>query len=63
MRVNLAKGDLLRLKKSHPCGGDRFAVLRVGMDIRLRCERCGHEMLLPRGKVEKAIKQVVSQTV
>jgi hypothetical protein len=54
MRVNLAVGDVLRLKKSHPCGGDRFLVLRVGMDIRLRCERCGHEMLLPRAKVLKA---------
>ena len=52
VRVN----DELKLKKSHPCGGDRFAVLRVGMDFKLRCLTCGHEMMIPRQKAEKSIK-------
>ena len=51
-------GDMLTLKKSHACGGARFAVLRVGMDFRLRCETCGHEMMIPRAKAEKNIRAV-----
>ena len=52
VRVN----DELKLKKTHPCGGDRFTVLRVGMDFKLRCLTCGHEMMIPRHKAEKSIK-------
>ena len=50
---------MVKLKKPHPCGGGEFAVLRVGMDIRLRCAGCGHEVLAPRRKVEKSIKRVI----
>lgn len=51
-------GDVLELKKEHPCGSRRWLVLRVGMDFRLRCEGCGHEVMLPRSKAEKNIRQV-----
>ncbi|MBQ7218261.1 MAG: DUF951 domain-containing protein [Ruminococcus sp.] len=54
IRVN----DELTLKKPHPCGCDRFLVLRVGMDFKIRCQSCSHEMMLPRKKVEKSIKSV-----
>ena len=54
IRVN----DELTLKKPHPCGCDRFLVLRVGMDFKIRCQSCSHEMMLPRKKVEKSIKTV-----
>ncbi len=57
--MNIAVGDTLLMKKNHPCGGGRFLVLRVGMDFRLRCEHCGHEIMLPRVKAEKAVKQVL----
>ena len=57
--MKLSPGDLLQMKKSHPCGGDRFSVMRAGMDVRLRCERCGHEVLLPRAKAEKSVKRLV----
>ncbi|MCR4771880.1 MAG: DUF951 domain-containing protein [Oscillospiraceae bacterium] len=55
VRVN----DTLEMKKKHPCGSNSWTVLRVGMDFRIRCSGCGHELLLPRAKVEKGIKKVI----
>lgn len=52
-------GDRLTMKKKHPCGGDVFAVLRSGMDIRVRCETCGREVLVPRSKLERNIRSVL----
>lgn len=57
MEINV--GDTLELKKQHPCGNKRFIVLRTGMDIKIRCEKCGREMMLPRSKVEKSIKTIL----
>ncbi|MEE0784522.1 MAG: DUF951 domain-containing protein [Oscillospiraceae bacterium] len=54
IRVN----DVLLMKKAHPCGEKRWKVLRTGMDFRLRCLGCGHEVMLPRSKAEKNIRQV-----
>jgi len=51
-------GDVLELKKVHPCGSKTWSVLRVGMDFRLKCQGCGHELMLPRSKAEKAIKRI-----
>ncbi len=56
--MKISAGDTLVMKKQHPCGCARFTVLRVGMDFRLRCEGCGHEIMLPRTKAEKSIKEV-----
>ena len=55
IRVN----DVLVMKKNHPCGCNSFFVLRSGMDFKLKCEKCGHEIMIPRSKAEKSIKQVV----
>ena len=55
IRVN----DVLELKKEHPCGSRRWQVLGVGMDFRLRCMGCGHELMIPRSKAEKSIKKVI----
>lgn len=57
MELNLH--NILELKKEHPCGSKSWEVLRVGMDIKLRCLGCNHEMMLPRRKVEKSIKRIV----
>ena len=57
--MDIHVGDVLELKKEHPCGGRRWLVLRVGMDFKLRCEGCGHELMLPRSKAEKSIKRVL----
>lgn len=56
--MDIRVGDVLTMKKSHPCGGARFCVLRIGMDFRLRCETCGHEMMIPRVRAEKNIRAV-----
>ena len=53
--------DMVELKKEHPCGSRRWEVMRVGMDIKLRCLGCGHEVTAPRRKVEKSIKRIVTE--
>ena len=57
MDINV--GDVLNMKKSHPCGSATMKVLRVGADFKLRCEGCGHEFMVPRSKCEKKIKKVI----
>ena len=51
------------MKKEHPCGSKQWYVMRTGMDFRLRCEGCGHEVLLPRSKAEKNIRQILRDGV
>ena len=53
--------DKVELKKQHPCGSNPWEVLRVGMDIKLRCTGCGHELMLPRRKVEKSIRKIITE--
>lgn len=50
--------DILVMKKTHPCGSDRWLVLRTGADIRMRCLGCGHELMTPRFKIEKNIRAI-----
>ena len=57
--MNVNVGDILVMKKNHPCGGNRFLVLRSGMDFKIRCEKCGHEVMVARSKAEKNIKQII----
>ena len=56
--IKLDVGDTLEMKKQHPCGAKLFTVLRVGSDIRIRCQNCGHDVTVPREKLEKNIKKV-----
>lgn len=56
--MDVAVGDIIYTKKQHPCGGNVFDVLRVGMDFKIKCQRCGHEIMLPRAKIEKNIKTI-----
>ena len=51
--MDIRLGDILVMKKPHPCGEKKWLVLRTGMDFRLRCTGCGHEVMLPRSKAEK----------
>ena len=51
-------GDLLELKKKHPCGSSVFEVLRTGSDVRVVCAGCGRDLVLPREKLEKAIRKI-----
>ena len=59
MPLDIRLGDKLIMKKPHPCGGKSFLVLRTGMDIKFRCETCGREVMVPRKKVEKHIRQII----
>lgn len=59
--MDVQVGDILEMKKSHPCGEKKFWVLRSGMDFRLRCVNCGREFLIPRVKAEKNIKKVIRE--
>ena len=56
--MDIHVGDILQMKKPHPCGENRFAVLRVGMDFKLRCMGCSHEVMVPRKRAEKSTKDV-----
>ncbi len=56
--MDLAVGDVLEMKKAHPCGSRSWEVMRVGMDLRLKCAGCGRELILPRRKAEAAVKTV-----
>ncbi|HIS63773.1 MAG TPA: DUF951 domain-containing protein [Candidatus Avoscillospira avistercoris] len=57
--MDIRLGDILVMKKPHPCGEKKWLVLRTGMDFRLRCTGCGHEVMLPRSKAEKNIREVL----
>ncbi|MCM1120146.1 MAG: DUF951 domain-containing protein [bacterium] len=57
MEINV--GDVLRLKKQHPCGGREWEVLRVGADFRLKCLGCGHQIMIARRLLEKNIREIV----
>lgn len=57
--MNINVGDILQMKKPHPCGSNLMTVLRVGADFRLRCEKCGHDFMIPRSKCEKKIKKII----
>ena len=46
-------GDVVRLKKQHPCGSSEWEILRVGADFRLKCLGCGHQIMIARKLVEK----------
>ena len=51
-------GDVLTMKKNHPCGSNRWEVLRIGADFKMRCLGCGREIMNPRSKIEKGIKKI-----
>ena len=57
--MDLKLNQKVELKKSHPCGSKIWTVLRVGMDFKLRCQGCGHELMLPRSKAEKNIRKIL----
>lgn len=56
--MDVRPGDILEMKKNHPCGNKSFLVLRSGMDFRLRCTGCGHEIMVARSKIERNIKKI-----
>lgn len=59
--MDIKVGNVLLMKKPHPCGSCQWQVLRVGMDFKLRCLGCGREVMLPRAKAEKNVKKLLPQ--
>lgn len=57
--MDVRVGDLLKMKKPHPCGSTEFTVLRSGMDFKIKCVKCGREVMIPRLKCEKNIKKIL----
>lgn len=57
--MDIQVGDVLVMKKAHPCGNKNFLVTRTGMDFKLECEKCGHLVMIPRLKAEKNIRKVI----
>lgn len=51
--------DVVEMKKAHPCGENRWQIIRMGMDIRIKCQGCGHSVLLPRRRFEQKMKKVL----
>lgn len=58
MPLKLEVGDIISTKKAHPCGSNHFLITRVGMDFRIKCQKCEKEIWIPRVKLEKRIKQI-----
>jgi hypothetical protein len=61
VNMDVSVGDKLLMKKPHPCGGTVFSVLRVGMDFKVKCTTCGHELMAPRKNIEKSIKKIIKE--
>jgi len=59
--LTLLLGDILRLRRTHPCGGDSWLVDRLGADIGLRCQACGRHVLLERAKLEQRFVEFVDR--
>ncbi|KGP73210.1 DUF951 domain-containing protein [Pontibacillus yanchengensis] len=53
--------DIVQMKKAHPCGENRWRIIRLGMDIRIKCEGCGHSVLIPRRRFESKMKKVLER--
>ena len=54
--MDIQVGDILQLKKQHPCGSKEWEVLRIGADFRLKCVGCGHQIMIARKQVEKNVR-------
>ena len=53
--------DIVEMKKPHPCGTNAWKIIRMGMDIRIKCTGCNHSVLIPRSEFDKKIKKVIQK--
>jgi len=60
--IPFAIGDILVLKKPHPCGSKEWRVLKLGADLRLVCLGCGRHIMLPRAEAERRLKKLIKET-
>lgn len=59
MPIKLYIGDIVELRKKHPCGSKNWEIMRTGADIRIKCLGCQHQVMIPRVKLEKSIKRLI----
>jgi hypothetical protein len=59
MPLDIRVGDIVQMRKTHPCGSDRWRVYRVGADVGLRCLGCDHRVMMPRRKFERGVKRII----
>ncbi|MBQ3079771.1 MAG: DUF951 domain-containing protein [Clostridia bacterium] len=60
--MELSLGDIVQMRKKHPCGSDRWTITRVGADIKIRCEKCAHVVMMDRPDFEKRVKKILVHT-
>ncbi|MCL6547428.1 MAG: DUF951 domain-containing protein [Alicyclobacillus sp.] len=61
MALSYGLGDVVQLKKPHACGANEWRVIRLGMDIRVKCARCEHSVLIPRARFDRLVRKIVTQ--
>jgi len=54
-------GDVVKMRKPHPCGGEDWEIMRTGVDFRIKCVTCGRVILVPRPKFEKSVKKIIEK--
>jgi hypothetical protein len=59
--TDIRLGDIVRMRKPHPCGSLQWEVVRLGADIGIRCQGCGRRVLLPRSQFVRQVKTLISQ--
>lgn len=60
--MDIQVGDIIKMKKQHPCGSHEWEVLRIGADFRLKCVGCGHQIMIARKSVEKNVRDIKTQS-
>ncbi|WP_335871910.1 DUF951 domain-containing protein [Bacillus sp. 2205SS5-2] len=53
--------DVVEMKKAHPCGENAWEIIRMGMDVRIKCEGCGHSVLIPRKEFSRKMKKILKK--
>ena len=61
MKNNYKLGSLVVMKKAHPCGSNEWKIIRMGVDIKIKCTKCGREVMLDRLEFEKKLKKVLGE--
>lgn len=61
MPIEYQLNDVVTMKKPHACGDNRWRIIRLGMDIRIKCERCGHSVLIPRVRFDRLVRKLLER--
>ena len=60
-KIQYKIGDVVQMKKKHPCGNDLWKISRTGMDVGIKCQGCGHFVMLPRVKFQRQVKAIIAE--